>query len=467
MNNKRKRVPMELVLFLVVFFTTFQGSFGASKQTKSKASYGIGSSVVFRVTGNVYPNGVFLFCFPGNMVSLYVVRLCVQAPHALYKPNKNLVRCDDPLCASLHWPANKPCETPDDQCDYEIEYADHGSSMGVLIRDSFPLSCGYNQEVPDSFDPPYTDGVLGLTGGQLSIVSQLHKQGITRNILGHCLSGKGGGFLFFGNDLVPSSRVVWVPMLLNSLEKRYVLGPTELLYGNRATGVKGLLVVFDSGSTYSYLSSDAYKATLAIVKEDLNGKQLKDAVEDQNLPVCWKGAKPFKSIHDVKNYFKPLVLRFTKPKNVQLQLPPSAYLIITKHGNACLGILNGSEVGLGNNNILGDISLQDKMVIYDNEKQQIGWVAENCDRLLNTDRDYIGGSSQPFASNMDILEEHLKEEFLLFFTFVKFSQMPSFEIHLIQTGPSLSPLSLLATKVLLTTVSHGLFESFGGPGALL
>ncbi|GMP79468.1 hypothetical protein CsSME_00034999 [Camellia sinensis var. sinensis] len=442
MNNKRKRVPMELVLFLVVFFTTFQGSFGASKQTKSKASYGIGSSVVFRVTGNVYPNGYYHVTLNiGHPPKPYFLDIdtgsdltwlqcdapcikCTRAPHALYKPNKNLVRCDDPLCASLHWAANKPCETPDDQCDYEIEYADHGSSMGVLIRDSFPLrlingsvagprlifGCGYNQEVPDSFDPPYTDGVLGLTGGQLSIVSQLHKQGITRNILGHCLSGKGGGFLFFGNDLVPSSRVVWVPMLLNSLEKRYVLGPTELLYGNRATGVKGLLVVFDSGSTYSYLSSDAYKATLAIVKEDLNGKQLKDAVEDQNLPVCWKGAKPFKSIHDVKNYFKPLVLRFTKPKNVQLQLPPSAYLIITKHGNACLGILNGSEVGLGNNNILGDISLQDKMVIYDNEKQQIGWVAENCDRLLNTDRDYIGGSSQPFASNMDILEEHLKEE---------------------------------------------------------
>ena len=61
MNNKRKLVPMESVLFLVVFFTTFQGSFGASKQTKSKASYGIGSSVVFPVTGNVYPKGYVLF----------------------------------------------------------------------------------------------------------------------------------------------------------------------------------------------------------------------------------------------------------------------------------------------------------------------------------------------------------------------------------------------------------------------
>ena len=28
-----------------------------------------------------------------------------------------------------------------------------------------------------------------------------------------------------------------------------------------------------------------------------------------------------------------------------------------------------------------DISLQDKMVIYDNEKRQIGWVTANCDRI--------------------------------------------------------------------------------------
>lgn len=31
--------------------------------------------------------------------------------------------------------------------------------------------------------------------------------------------------------------------------------------------------------------------------------------------------------------------------------------------------------------LLTDISLQDKMVIYDNEKQQIGWVSSNCDTL--------------------------------------------------------------------------------------
>jgi len=57
-----------------------------------------------------------------------------------------------------------------------------------------------------------TDGLLGLGRGSVSLLSQLKQQGVTKNVLGHCLSTKGGGFLFFGDDIVPTSRVTWVPM---------------------------------------------------------------------------------------------------------------------------------------------------------------------------------------------------------------------------------------------------------------
>ena len=111
-------------------------------------------------------------------------------------------------------------------------------------------------------------------------------------------------------------------------------------------------------------------------------------MDDKSLPICWKAPKPFKSILDVKSYFKPLALVFTSAKNVQFQLQPEAYLIVTvsspsvfiisadkyrlrkyclihynrkmilsnsfqKQGNACLGILNGTEVGIGKFNVIG------------------------------------------------------------------------------------------------------------------
>lgn len=71
--------------------------------------------------------------------------------------------------------------------------------------------CGYDQIPGPSFHP--LDGVLGLGKGKSSILSQLHSQGVMKNVVGHCISGRGGGFLFFGDDLYDSSRVAWTPML--------------------------------------------------------------------------------------------------------------------------------------------------------------------------------------------------------------------------------------------------------------
>lgn len=63
------------------------------------------------------------------------------------------------------------------------------------------------------------------------------------------------------------------------------------------------------------------------VRRDLNGKVLKETTDDETLPICWKGIKQFKNIHDINHYFKTLFLSFTR--QVQLQIPPEAYLIIS------------------------------------------------------------------------------------------------------------------------------------------
>lgn len=82
-----------------------------------------------------------------------------------------------------------------------------------FFPDTVMCRCGYNQEVPNSIHPPYTDGVLGLGSGKASIVAQLSEMGLTRNVVGHCLSGQGGGFLFFGDDFLLPSEIVWAPIL--------------------------------------------------------------------------------------------------------------------------------------------------------------------------------------------------------------------------------------------------------------
>ncbi|XVE95512.1 hypothetical protein REPUB_Repub02eG0103800 [Reevesia pubescens] len=444
-KRKLATAPWKMMLmFFLVLSANFAGCFSAASQQSnkekskhSKATNRFGSSLIFPVTGNVYPLGYYSISLTiGHPPKVFELDIdtgsditwvqcdapctgCTKPVDHLYKPQKHiLVRCEHPACGAVHFPESPRCETPNDQCDFQVDYYDRGSVLGVVVTDFFSLrlmngshfrphltfGCAYDLKNPGPYPSPPTAGVLGLGNGKASILSQLQSFHLTRNVLAHCLSGKGGGFLFLGDDFVPTSGISWMPTSADS--KNYLSSPAELLFGGKPTGIKDLKIVFDSGSSYTYFCFQVYEAVLDLIKRGLNGKPL-NSVNDKALPICWKGTKPFKSVHDVKNYFSTLTLSFKNARNVQLELQPEAYLIVTEDGNACLGILNGTEVGLDNYNIIGDISLLDKMVIYDNENQQIGWVSADCHRLPNSlDSNYKEDFQQPYADNFGILEEN-------------------------------------------------------------
>lgn len=69
MNEKRK-LKLVPILYLLVLFATIQQGFSAfsphhnsKKQKKSETTNQFGSSVIFPVTGNVYPKGYVLLDF--------------------------------------------------------------------------------------------------------------------------------------------------------------------------------------------------------------------------------------------------------------------------------------------------------------------------------------------------------------------------------------------------------------------
>jgi len=43
---------------------------------------------------------------------------------------------------------------------------------------------------------------------------------------------------------------------------------------------------------------------------NLTGKPLKAAHYDQTLPLCWNDIRPFRNIHEVRKYFKPMAVSF-------------------------------------------------------------------------------------------------------------------------------------------------------------
>ncbi|CAL0319405.1 unnamed protein product [Lupinus luteus] len=313
---------------------------------------------------------------------------CKTPINKRYKPHGNFEPCADSLCTEVGKPRTFKCVkgNSNGQCHYLIEYEDGGSSRGVFVRDNVHIKftnkvvkqpplvfgCGNDQK----FHGHYAPGILGLGKGKSSILSQLHDLGLVANVVGHCLKEK-GGIIFFGDKFNYQRGIVWAKMLQRPSD-HYILDSANILYNGKPTSVTGLEVIFDTGSTYTYLNARSYKAVLDLVSTDLKRTPLKEATPDTSQPMCWKGPKPFKSVADVRNYFKPLALIFTKSNNAQLQLPLESYLVVTKEGNVCLGILDGSKNGLQNLNIIGDISFQGKLVVYDNDKKQIGWVPGTC-----------------------------------------------------------------------------------------
>ncbi|KAF7834117.1 aspartic proteinase Asp1-like [Senna tora] len=414
------KVGFLVFLVLVLSWSTCSAWFGNNKQKRDKKSNVTGeattswvlnrpgSSIVFKVHGNVYPVGFYNVTLNiGQWPRPYFLDIdtgsdltwlqcdapcirCSQTPHPLYEPSNDLVACKDPLCASLQPLDEYECQHPD-QCDYQIDYADHYSSLGVLLRDVYilnftnglqlkvrmALGCGYDQIFPTSSSYHPLDGVLGLGRGKTSFISQLNAQGLVPNVVGHCLSAQGGGYIFFG-DLHDSSRLIWTPMSSKHHSKHYSsAGAAEMVLGGKA-GIAASSVTFDTGSSYTYFNSNSYQALLSWLKKEARRKGIKEAPDDHTVPVCWhNGKRPFKSIREATKYFNPFSLTF-RNGNAKLkshfQIPPQAYLIISNKGNACLGILNASEVGM-------DISMLDKVMVFDNEKQLIGWAPANCDRL--------------------------------------------------------------------------------------
>ncbi|XP_008813298.2 aspartyl protease APCB1 [Phoenix dactylifera] len=386
----------------------------AKQSNKLEAS----SSARFPVRGNVFPDGqYYTSILVGNPPRPYFLDVdtgsdltwiqcdapcssCAKGPHPLYKPTKGkIVPPGDSMCLEMQSNQNLGyCESCP-QCDYEIEYADHSSSMGVLARDQmyltvanggrtkldFVFGCAYDQQGQLLASPAKTDGILGLGRGKISLPSQLANQGILSNVVGHCFTSEadGGGYMFLGDDFVPRWGMTWVP-ILGDLTNYYRARVLKISYGGQQlkVGRKGgnvIQVVFDSGSSYTYFPNEAYASLVASLKYVSRGLVRDDS--DPTLPICWRANFPVRSLKDVKQFFEPVTLQFEKKWGIMsrtLTIPPEGYLIINNQGNVCFGILNGTEVHDGMTIILGGISLRGKLVVYDNMQQKVGWVQSDC-----------------------------------------------------------------------------------------
>ncbi|MQM03276.1 hypothetical protein Taro_036048 [Colocasia esculenta] len=401
------------------------------------SSSAVNSSAVFSVRGNIFPDGLYYTSIHvGNPPRRYFLDVdtgsdltwiqcdapcqsCAKGPNPLYKPTKGkIVSPRDSLCLELQSGQNsRPCDTCH-QCDYEIAYADHSSSMGVLARDnlklmmvnqrqvspSFVFGCAYDQQGQLLASPAKTDGILGLSGAKVSLPSQLSDQHIIANVVGHWnLRMLAFSLVHPHKSILLDHFVYFLPMDClkkdpnTVLRNYYQTEVAKVSYGNVPLGARRSRsymdkVVFDTGSSYTYFTKEMYGDLITLLK-GISAGLVRDE-SDETLPVCWRPTFHVRSVKDVRQFFDPLTLHFGKkwwimPRS--FQIPPEGYLIVNRKGNICLGILNGTEVHDGSTNILGGtyvrclepnshqyISLRGHLLVYDNVDRQVGWVQSDC-----------------------------------------------------------------------------------------
>lgn len=130
------------------------------------------------------------------------------------------------------------------------------------LREQIAFGCGNNQKPQKS---SVIDGILGLGMGRVGFVAQLKVcRMITKDIIGHCLSINGGGYLFVGDYNLPTG-ITWAPMRKYQ-HHYYTPGPGKLSIEGKHIGTDKLEVVFDSGATYTYVPDQTYNLLVAEVK---------------------------------------------------------------------------------------------------------------------------------------------------------------------------------------------------------
>ncbi|XP_052189398.1 aspartic proteinase 36-like [Diospyros lotus] len=311
----------------------------------------------------------------------------------LYNPRASStgtwVTCDQDFCVETFNPTT--CKVGE-YCLYGVTYGDGSSSMGYFAKDNVQLDrasgnlqttpmngsvsfgCGRKQSGQLGTSSQALDGILGFGQANSSMISQLASAGKVKKMFAHCLDGTNGGGIFAIGQLV-QPKLKSTPIVPNQAHYNVVL--KALKVGHEVvqlpTGFLGLDVgrsmVIDSGTTLAYLEDDLYNPLM---------KKILDAQPDLKLHTVEQQFTCFQFTGNVDDSFPAVTLSFDN--SLSMTVYPREYLFRINDDVWCVGWQSGGMQSKDGKelNLLGDMVLSNKLVLYDLENQTIGWTEYNC-----------------------------------------------------------------------------------------
>ncbi|KAG6600417.1 Aspartic proteinase CDR1, partial [Cucurbita argyrosperma subsp. sororia] len=260
-------------------------------------------------------------------------------------------------------------------CDYSFAYADHTYSKGEFGIDTITIGStsvnmlfGCGHESGGGFGT--TSGIIGLGGGDLSIVTQMRKKSAVSWKFSYCLpsvSSQGRGKINFGeNAVVSGPGVVSTPLDPSMM---YEISLEAISVGNERHAADISLatdnMIIDSGTTLSYIPKVIHDGVVSSLAKIIGSKRVNDPRNVFSL--CYSSDGDDVNIPTVTAHFAG---------GADVVLSNENMFITVADGVSCLmfkSLMEVNDVG-----IWGNIAQANFLIGYDLEKKSLSFKPTVC-----------------------------------------------------------------------------------------
>ncbi|KAG0589408.1 hypothetical protein KC19_1G018900 [Ceratodon purpureus] len=339
----------------------------------------------------------------------------LHGPNGLYVPKHHETWCDTRLCAQLNSDEDGSSSCKDNLCYFSISYGKEENIEGIVVRDDAVLShscvpsndrnyrrfnlifgCVYKRRSKATGkrikykEKLGSDGVLGLNQLPLSFPSQLFQENVAERTVVLCLAKTKGvvaGYIVFGFPVKQlGDGVQWVPLergeggTYQVLLRNIKYGDDVVILGELLKGK--LEIIIDGSVRFTYLADAIFKAFLKIVKRWAQAHGLEFQDIDGQGGACWSFGKATVGDGELRERFKNLKFLFgSAATRREMVVVPENFLFNPAIGLVCLGIRSSDDIEQPGINILGGMTMKERMILMDKTTDRFGWVDdEKCEQ---------------------------------------------------------------------------------------
>ncbi|KAK4583874.1 hypothetical protein RGQ29_021839 [Quercus rubra] len=317
----------------------------------------------------------------------------------IYSPNASSTSKKVPCGSNYLCSPNQCLSANSGDCAYSYAYVSNDTSTsGILVEDVLhlitddqskavdalvTLGCGKN-ETGIFLEGAAPNGLMGLGLNNISVPSTLARNGLGPNSFSMCFGSDVIGRINFGDNGTSDQKAT--PFTVESSFATYNITITQINIGGGNVSQMEFNAIFDSGTSFTYLSDPAY----TFISQSFNS-QVTEKRYPSNSQIPFEYCY-YLSANQIQytSYTTPTV-NLTMKGGDQYFVTDPTVLFSTQAGYFyCLGLLKSEGI-----NIIGQNFMTGYRIVFNHDKMVLGWKASNCYNDSNSQTSPTNPSQSP------------------------------------------------------------------------